>query len=79
MSATVWFPSPTASGALYELRRERGLSRRQLAARSGVALATIARIERGIGGAPYRSTLLALALALDVSIGALLPSAESGA
>jgi len=68
MSATIWFPSPTAAGPLYELRRERGLSRRQLAARSGVALATISRIERGVGGPPYRSTLLALALALGACL-----------
>lgn len=64
---SVWFPAPTASGPLYELRRARGLSRRELAELSGVALATISRIERSVGGPPNRSTLLALGLALDVS------------
>jgi transcriptional regulator with XRE-family HTH domain len=70
--STKWFmPAPAASGPLYELRRDRGLSRRELAERSGVALRTIARIERGDGGPPYRSTLLALARALGVSTEAL--------
>jgi transcriptional regulator with XRE-family HTH domain len=71
MAATIWFPAPAASGPLYELRRERMLSRRQLADRSGVALRTIARIELGEGGPPMRSTLAALAAALDVPTEAL--------
>jgi transcriptional regulator with XRE-family HTH domain len=65
-AATVWFPAPTASGPLYEIRRQRGLSRRQLSERSGVAVRTIARLERSVDGQPYRSTLAALAHALGV-------------
>jgi transcriptional regulator with XRE-family HTH domain len=79
MSATLpWFPAPTASGPLYGARRERGLSRRQLAELSGVALATISRIERGIGGPPHRSTLLALALALGVPVAELQDGSGGG-
>lgn len=73
MAATVWFPAPTASGALYEHRRRRGLSRPQLAAASGVSIRTLARLERGEGGPPMRVTLEALADALDVPIAALEP------
>ncbi len=78
MASTVWFPAPTASGPLYELRRERGLSRRELAELSGVTVRTIARIERGVGGPSRRSTLLALALALDAPVDALLSSSGHG-
>lgn len=71
MAAMVWFPAPTADGPLYEARRERGLSRPQLAERAGVNVRTIARIERGEGGPPMRSTLEALARALGISPDAL--------
>lgn len=68
MSAKWFMPSPAASGPIYELRCERGLSRRELAELSGVALATIGRIERGESSRPHRSTLQALAEALGAEV-----------
>ena len=47
-------------------RREASLSQRELAARSGIAYVTIARIESGQGGPPYPSTVRKLAAALGV-------------
>ena len=57
---------------LRAVRHTRGLSRRALAMRSGVSLATIARLESGQAGV-RRSTLTLLAEALEV-----LPAALSG-
>ncbi len=57
-------------------RRRRALSQKELAEKSGVGQATIARIETGHGARP--ATVRALAAALEVSIEELLGEANSG-
>jgi XRE family transcriptional regulator, regulator of sulfur utilization len=52
---------------LFELRRARGWTQKQLAARSGVQQSELSRIERGEGNPTFR-TLSALARALDVRL-----------
>jgi transcriptional regulator with XRE-family HTH domain len=54
-----------------QLRAERGLSQETLSRRSGVARETISRIESGKATKVRRSTLVALAHALDVREGDL--------
>jgi transcriptional regulator with XRE-family HTH domain len=60
---------------LRRLRAERGLSLNDLAARSGVAKATITNLEAGKGN-PTVETMCALSVALNVSYGALLAEGE---
>jgi transcriptional regulator with XRE-family HTH domain len=60
---------------LRRLRTERGLSLNDLAARSGVAKATITNLEAGKGN-PTVETMCALSVALNVSYGALLAEGE---
>jgi predicted transcriptional regulator len=65
-----------ARNALRKARRRSGLSQRALAARTGVAQPTIARIERGQDD-PRIGTLERLLLACDETI-EVLPRAGSG-
>ncbi len=62
---------------LREIRERRGLSLRQLAAKSGVGVATLARLEAGEYD-PRLSTLRRLAKALRVSVPALLREGKRG-
>lgn len=62
-------------------RRERGLTQEQLAAKSGVGEASIARLEAGRVESgtiqdPRLSTLVKIANALDMTVHDLLPTAE---
>lgn len=57
-------PDETLARAVRLLRRERGLTQPQLAAKAGIGEATVKRIERGDGA--RRSTVRALARALGV-------------
>ena len=52
--------------ALRRLRREAGLSQRELAGKAGVSPGTVYRLENGLRGA-YPATLRKLAAALGVS------------
>ena len=61
---------------LRERRSERGYSVRVLAARAGVNLATIVRLERGEILTPQPDTLKGLAAALDLSLTDLFAIAE---
>ena len=54
-------------GYLYELRRERGLTARQLAAAAGVHHTYVSKLERGDRQAPDEPVVEALAAALGVS------------
>ena len=54
-----------------ELRMERGIAKRELARRAGVALSYLHEIERG-NKSPTVRTLTKLASALDVPLAALL-------
>ncbi|MBI4898732.1 MAG: helix-turn-helix transcriptional regulator [Actinobacteria bacterium] len=63
-------PGPTVGDRLQRLRKERKLSRTDLASISGVSFPTIGRAERG-ERIPRRWTLCRLAAALDVPVGRL--------
>lgn len=62
--------------AIKVLRTEQGMSRKELAARSGVSYPYVADIESG-RGRPSSSSLIAIATALDMSPSTLLARAES--
>ena len=62
--------------SIKELRRQRGLSARQVAAHSGISAAMVSRIENGLVS-PSIGTLSALALALEVPIVSLFREARS--
>jgi len=64
--------------AVRTLRQRLGLSRAQLAERSGLSLRFLAQLESGKGNISYLR-LRRLALALQVDLGALLERAEGGA
>lgn len=53
------------------LREDRGLTREQLAARSGVSTSTVARLELGTG-LPGTAAILQIASALNVNVAELL-------
>ena len=61
---------------LKDWRRRRALSQKELAVKSGVGQATIARIETGHGARP--ATVRTLATALEISIEQLLGDEEQG-
>ena len=56
---------------LVRLRRARGFSQEELARRSGLATATVAKLEEGRSADPRTSTLAKLASGLDCPIQAL--------
>jgi predicted ATPase/DNA-binding XRE family transcriptional regulator len=60
-------PPPDFAPLLRQLRRERGLTQEELAARAGLSLGAVSYLERGLTQTPQRETvrLLAQALALD--------------
>ena len=62
--------------AIKVLRTERGLSRKELAARAGVSYPYLADIESG-RGRPSSSSLLGLSGALGISVSTLMAKAES--
>jgi DNA-binding XRE family transcriptional regulator len=53
---------------LIELRRQHGLTQRQLARRSGIDQSEISRIETGVAN-PTHATLAAIAAPLDAEVG----------
>jgi transcriptional regulator with XRE-family HTH domain len=57
-------------------RQARGLTHEQLAWRAGVSLATVSRLERGVGHQPNLSTLQRIAGALETSVTDLLSEAS---
>ncbi|GAA4771351.1 helix-turn-helix domain-containing protein [Microbacterium gilvum] len=61
-----------------ELRSARSLSVRSLAACADLDISHLQRIERGRGN-PTLMTLLQIAIALDVEVGALVHGADRGA
>ena len=56
---------------LKKAREKKGLSQGQLAIRSGIAKATISRLETGVITNPQTSTVLALERALELRRGTL--------
>ena len=60
---------------LTQLRRERGLSQRQLASAAGVHVANVSRLERGEASKPSPPTLVRLAEALETDASELLTAA----
>ncbi len=60
-------PTPAIAVVLRHLRHQSGLSQEALALRSGVTIATLSRIERGITDPPW-SKAQAIVTALGVSL-----------
>jgi transcriptional regulator with XRE-family HTH domain len=60
------------------LRKAQGLTQLRLAHRTGIALNTISRLERGENENPELNTLLAIAAALSVPVGELLAEPVNG-
>lgn len=65
------------SDALRELRLEQGLSKPELAAKSGVPVSVIYRLENGQTTRPFMSTVRLLAKALRVEPRDLLASTDA--
>ncbi len=74
-------PPPDFAAALRRLRRARGLTQEELAARAGISAAAISHLERGVNRFPRQDTLqlLASALGLAAEEAALLMHAARGA
>jgi predicted ATPase/transcriptional regulator with XRE-family HTH domain len=60
-------PPPTFAAALRRLRRARGLTQEDLAARAGLSVGSVSYLERGLTKAPHRDTLDLLTTALGLS------------
>ena len=63
-------PDDRLGGRLHRLRKERGLSLRALAARSGFSPSLLSQVENGLAS-PSLSSLAKIAVALDVALGDL--------
>ena len=59
-----------SSTKLSQIRKKQGLTQEEVARRSGLATATISKLEEGKSTDPKISTVLKLALALDCSLDA---------
>ncbi len=66
---------PPLAARLRELREAAGVSQQELAFRAGLSIGVIARIEQGKKEDPKLSTVTALAEALGVGVGDLVPAA----
>lgn len=59
-----------------KLRKERGLTLRDLANKSGLAFGAIGNIERGVIKDPHLSTVIKLAKAFNISVNELISNRE---
>jgi transcriptional regulator with XRE-family HTH domain len=66
-------PAPSLGGRLRALRLRRFLTQEELGAASGLARATIRRLEGGQSGRPHMHTITVLARSLGVSPDQLVP------
>lgn len=60
------------------LRKERGFTLRELAAKSGLTFGAIGNIERGVIDDPMISTVIRLAKAFEISIDEIVGGVQSG-